>query len=42
MPTGQTYDKTFKQEAVRFVKTSGKSHRQVANDLEVGMGTLSR
>jgi transposase len=41
MPTGQTYDKTFKQEAVRLVKTSGKSQRQVANDLGVGMSTLS-
>ena len=42
MPTGQTYDKTFKQEAVRLVKTSGKSQRQIANDLGVGMSTLSR
>jgi transposase len=42
MPTGQTYNKTFKQEAVRLVKTSGKSQRQIANDLGVGMSTLSR
>jgi len=42
MPMGQTYDKSFKQEAVRLVKTSGKSIRQVANDLGVGMSTLSR
>ncbi len=42
MATGQTYDKTFKQEAVRLVQTSGKSQRQIADDLGVGMSTLSR
>ena len=42
MPTGQTYDKNFKQEAVRLVKTSGKPQRQIANDLGVGISTLSR
>jgi transposase len=42
MATGQTYDKTFKQEAVRLVQTSGKSQRQVAEDLGVAMSTLSR
>jgi transposase len=39
---GQTFDKTFKQEAVRLVQTSGKSQRQVAEDLGVAMSTLSR
>ena len=39
---GQTFDKTFKQEAVRLVRTSGKSQRQVAEDLGVAMSTLSR
>jgi transposase len=42
MATGQTYDKTFKQEAVRLVQTSGKSQRQVAEDLGIAMSTLSR
>jgi transposase len=42
MPTGQTYDKSFKQEAVRLVQSSGKSQRQVADDLGVAMSTLSR
>jgi transposase-like protein len=34
---GQTFEKTFKQEAVRLVQTSGKSQRQVAEDLGVAM-----
>jgi hypothetical protein len=29
MAMGQTFDKTFKQEAVRLVETSGKSQRQM-------------
>lgn len=39
---GQTFDKSFKQETVRLVQTSGKSQRQIADDLGVGMNTLSR
>ena len=39
---GQTFDKPFKQEAVRLVQSSGKSQRQVAEDLGVAMSTLSR
>lgn len=39
---GQTFDKTLKQEAVRSAQTSGKSQRQVAEDLGVAMSTLSR
>jgi transposase len=39
---GQTFDKAFKQEAVRLVQTSGKSQRQIADDLGVAMSTLSR
>ena len=42
MATRQTHDKTFKQEAVRLVQTSGKSQRQIADDLGIGMSTLSR
>ena len=36
------HDKTFKLEAVRLVKTSGKSLKQVADDLGIGLSTLSR
>ena len=39
---GQTFDKHFKQEVVHLVQTSGKSQRQVAEDLGVAMSTLSR
>ncbi len=42
MATGQTFDKSFKQEAVRLVQTSGKSQQQVAEDLGIAMSTLSR
>ena len=42
MATGQTYDKAFKQEAVRLVQMSEKSQRQVAEDLGIATGTLSR
>lgn len=42
MATRQTHDKTFKQETVRLVQTSGKSQRQIADDLGIGMRTLSR
>jgi transposase len=42
MATRQTHDKTFKQEAVRLVQTSGKPLRQIADDLGIGMSTLSR
>ncbi|GLV53178.1 transposase [Dictyobacter sp. S3.2.2.5] len=42
MATGQIYDKTFKQEAVRLVQTHEKSQRQVAEYLGIAMSTLSR
>lgn len=42
MATRQTHDKAFKQEAVRLVQTSGKSQRQIADDLGIGLSTLSR
>lgn len=42
MATRQTYNKMFKQEAVRLMQTSGKSQRQIADDLGIGMSTLSR
>jgi transposase len=41
MPKGQrTFTKEFKLEAVRLVKTSGKSISQVAPDLGIGDSTL--
>ena len=42
MATRQTHDKTFKQEAVHLVQTSGKSQRQIADDLGIGLSTLGR
>ena len=42
MATRQIHDKVFKQEAVRLVQTSGKSQRQIADDLGIGLSTLSR
>jgi len=42
MATRQTHDKTFKQEAVRLVQTSGKAQRQIADDLGIGLSTLSQ
>lgn len=43
MATGQqNYDQAFKQEAVRLVRTSGKSMRQIADDLGVSNGTVSK
>jgi transposase len=42
MTMGQIFDKHFKQEAVHLVQSSGKSQRQVAEDLGVAMSTLSR
>jgi transposase-like protein len=41
MATRQTHDKTFKQEAVRLVQTNRKSQRQIADDLGIGLSTLS-
>lgn len=42
MPTGQTYDKTFKQEAVRLVHSSRKLQREVAEDLGVFLALFSK
>lgn len=42
MPKGQTFDKGFKQDAVRLVQAGGKSMSQFANDLGVSVSTLSR
>ena len=42
MATRHTHDKTLKQEAVRLVQTGGKSQRQIADALGIGLRTLSR
>jgi transposase len=42
MATRPTHDKMLKQKAVRLVQTSGKSQRQIADDLGIGWSTLSR
>jgi transposase len=39
---GQTHDKAFKQEAVHLAQSSGKSMKQIAEDLGIGLSTLSR
>jgi transposase len=38
----RAYEKAFKMEAVRLVQTSGKSISQVAKDLGIPDGNLSR
>ena len=38
----RTFTEEFKQEAVRFVDTSGLPIRQVAEDLGIGLSTLTR
>ena len=38
----RTYTREFKIEAVRLVRTSGKSQREVANDLGVPESNLTR
>ena len=42
MAKGQTYDNTFKREAVRLVESSRKSMRQIAEDLGISLSALSR
>ena len=42
MAKGQTDDKTFKTEAVRLVRSSEKSMRQLAEDLGISLSALSR
>jgi transposase len=38
----KTYTKEFKIEAVRLIKTSGKTQSQIEEDLGIGSGCLSR
>ena len=38
----QRFTKVFEEEAVRLVRTSGRSKREIAADLGVGVSTLTR
>jgi transposase len=38
----QRFTKEFAQEAVRLVETSGRTQREIAGDLEIGLSTLVR
>jgi len=40
--TRKTYTRGFKIEAVRLLETTGKTQTQVADELGIGSGTLSR
>src|SRR5580700_12340558 len=42
MSTIKKYDQEFKKSAIRLVISSGKPHREVANDLGIGQSTLSK
>ena len=39
-PQAKRYDKEFKLQAVRLVEESGKSMKQIAEDLDVSVNTL--
>ena len=36
------FGKEFEAEAVRLVETSGRTQREIAEDLEIGLSTLRR
>ena len=36
------FPKEFEDEAVRLAQTSGRTHREIADDLGVGLSTLTR
>ena len=38
----QRFTKEFEEEAVRLVRTSGRTKREIADDLGVGVSTLTR
>ncbi len=42
MPRQQRFTKEFEEEAVRLVCTSGRTKREIAGDLGVGVSTLTR
>jgi transposase len=42
MPQQRRFTKEFEAEAVRLVQTSGRTQREIADDLGVGLSTLVR
>ena len=38
----QRFTKEFEEEAVRLLRTSGRTKREIADDLGVGVSTLTR
>ena len=40
--TGRVIDDAFRQEAVRILETSGRTIKQVAGDLGVGVSSLGK
>ena len=38
----QRFTQEFEDEAVRLVRTSGRTRREIANDLGIGLSTLTR
>ncbi|MCB8877038.1 transposase, partial [Acidisoma silvae] len=38
----QRFTQEFEDEAVRLVQTSGRTRREIANDLGIGLSTLTR
>lgn len=42
MPKQRNFTKEFETEAVRLAQTSGRTQREVAQDLGVGLSTLVR
>ena len=42
MPKQKNFTKEFETEAVRLAQTSGRTQREIAQDLGVGLSTLVR
>ena len=42
MPKQKNFTKEFEKEAVRLAQTSGRTQREIAQDLGVGLSTLVR
>jgi len=40
--TGRHFTEDFRREAVRLTQTSGRTIKQVADDLDIGLSTLTR
>jgi len=39
---GRRFDRTFKEEAVRLLQTSGRKQREIAGDLDISVSALGR